>query len=60
MIDSHCHLDFKDYNSERAGIIEKALDAGVHDVSLQVLADYRVRMTRIRTRSLQVTLFKEG
>jgi hypothetical protein len=50
------------YNRQRCwgGAALVALDAGVHDVSLQVLADYRVRMTRIRTRSLQVTLFKEG
>ncbi|MFZ7089451.1 TatD family hydrolase [Primorskyibacter sp. 2E233] len=28
--DSHCHLDFPDFNEERPQIIQRALDAGVH------------------------------
>ena len=28
--DSHCHLDFPDFNAERDQVIERALDAGVH------------------------------
>jgi TatD DNase family protein len=30
MIDSHCHLDFKEFNGRRAEIIQAALDTGVH------------------------------
>jgi len=30
MIDSHCHLDFKDYNNRRDDVIQTALDSGVH------------------------------
>ncbi len=29
LIDTHCHLDFKDFAEERDQIIERALDAGV-------------------------------
>jgi len=28
--DSHCHLDFPDFETERAEVIARALDAGVH------------------------------
>ncbi|SFN68440.1 TatD DNase family protein [Roseovarius lutimaris] len=28
--DSHCHLDFPDFNDERDQVIERALDVGVH------------------------------
>ncbi|SHL03327.1 TatD DNase family protein [Roseovarius marisflavi] len=28
--DSHCHLDFPDFDAERDQVIERALDAGVH------------------------------
>jgi len=30
MIDSHCHLDFKDFNHNRLEIIESAVSSGVH------------------------------
>jgi len=30
MIDSHCHIDFKDFNANRAEIIAAAVEAGVH------------------------------
>lgn len=30
MIDSHCHIDFKDFNANRDEIIKAAIDAGVH------------------------------
>lgn len=30
MIDSHCHLDFKDFNSNRLEIIKSALSSGIH------------------------------
>jgi len=30
MIDSHCHLDFKEFNKNREEIIKNALSAGVH------------------------------
>lgn len=30
MIDSHCHIDFKDFNANRAEIISAAVEAGVH------------------------------
>lgn len=30
MIDSHCHLDFKEFNGRRAEVIQAALDSGVH------------------------------
>ncbi len=30
MIDSHCHIDFKDFNANRDEIIQSAIDAGVH------------------------------
>jgi len=29
LVDSHCHLDFPDFAEERAGIVRRALDAGV-------------------------------
>lgn len=29
IVDSHCHLDFPDFDSERADVIQRALDAGV-------------------------------
>lgn len=32
MIDSHCHLDFKDFNGHREEAIENALDSGVHTI----------------------------
>lgn len=32
MIDSHCHLDFKDYNKDRDEVIVNALEAGVHTI----------------------------
>jgi len=28
--DSHCHLDFPDFDTERDAVIQRALDAGVH------------------------------
>ncbi|GGG63915.1 LuxR family transcriptional regulator [Salipiger pallidus] len=28
--DSHCHLDFPDFDAERPDVIQRALDAGVH------------------------------
>jgi len=30
MIDSHCHLDFEDFNRNRREVVEKALSDGVH------------------------------
>jgi TatD DNase family protein len=30
MIDSHCHIDFKDFNKNRDEIIQNACDAGIH------------------------------
>ena len=30
MIDSHCHIDFKDFNANRAEVIAAAVEAGVH------------------------------
>lgn len=30
MIDSHCHIDFKDFNKNRDEIIKNACDAGIH------------------------------
>ncbi len=30
MIDSHCHLDFKDFNNNRLEIIESAVASGIH------------------------------
>jgi len=30
MIDSHCHLDFKDFNNNRRELIESALSSGIH------------------------------
>ena len=30
MIDSHCHIDFKDFNANRAEVIAAAAEAGVH------------------------------
>src|SRR5688572_29751619 len=32
LIDSHCHLDFKDFAEDRDRIIERALDAGVRQM----------------------------
>lgn len=32
MIDTHCHLDFKDYNNRREDVISTALDSGVHTI----------------------------
>ena len=29
IVDSHCHLDFPDFDEERAAIVQRALDAGV-------------------------------
>ena len=29
LVDSHCHLDFPDFDEERATVIQRALDAGV-------------------------------
>jgi len=29
IVDSHCHLDFPDFDAERAEVIERAVDAGV-------------------------------
>ena len=29
IVDSHCHLDFPDFNEERPAVIQRALDAGV-------------------------------
>jgi len=47
MIDSHCHLDFKDYNSDRAGIIENALDAGVHTM-VNIGADLQTSINSVK------------
>lgn len=32
MIDSHCHLDFEDYDSDRDNIVKTAIDAGVFKI----------------------------
>jgi len=32
MIDSHCHIDFKDFNDNRGDVIEAAVQAGVHTI----------------------------
>ena len=32
MIDSHCHLDFKDFDGHREEVIQQALDNGVHTI----------------------------
>lgn len=32
MIDSHCHLDFKQFNMDRDEVIRRALDAGITDM----------------------------
>lgn len=29
MVDSHCHLDFKNFNKDRAAVIERARDSGI-------------------------------
>ena len=29
IVDSHCHLDFPDFDSERPDVIARAIDAGV-------------------------------
>ena len=29
LVDSHCHLDFPDFDNERDAIIERALTAGI-------------------------------
>ena len=30
IVDSHCHLDFPDFDAERPDVIQRAIDAGVH------------------------------
>ena len=29
LVDSHCHLDFPDFDAERPDVIQRAIDAGV-------------------------------
>ena len=47
MIDSHCHLDFKDFNKNRAEIINNALDAGVHTM-VNIGADLQTSINSVK------------
>jgi len=47
MIDSHCHLDFKDFDANRAEIIENALKAGVHTM-INIGADMETSLNSVK------------
>ncbi len=47
MIDSHCHLDFKDFDKNRAEIIKNALDAGVHTM-VNIGADLQTSINSVK------------
>ncbi|MEW5923468.1 MAG: TatD family hydrolase, partial [Candidatus Zixiibacteriota bacterium] len=47
MIDSHCHLDFKDFNCKRDEIIKNALDAGVHTM-VNIGADLQTSINSVK------------
>ncbi|RKX32137.1 MAG: hydrolase TatD [Candidatus Zixiibacteriota bacterium] len=47
MIDSHCHLDFKDFDKNRAEIINNALVAGVHTM-VNIGADLQTSINSVK------------
>ena len=39
LVDSHCHLDFDDFDADRAAILERAHAAGVHELLIAAVSE---------------------
>ena len=46
LVDSHCHLDFDDFDADRAAILERAHAAGVHELLIAAVSE--VHWPRVR------------
>ncbi|MBD3381632.1 MAG: YchF/TatD family DNA exonuclease [candidate division Zixibacteria bacterium] len=55
MIDTHCHLDFKDYDDDRAEVISSALDSGLsHMVNIGIDEKTSIESLRLADQNDQI------